>query len=120
MQDQDYFLCSQLVRVSAGRGAQIGNLEEISATRCVVALQHGLPVGTQIRMQCLDCPAAGQMCTECVFRGRVECTEGNSDLGYLLEVKFERRPWNQKKWKPAHMLPLNPTKDGPQPPLMLD
>jgi hypothetical protein len=119
MQNQDSFLCSQLVRVSAGHGAQIGNLEEISATRCVVVLPYGLPVGTPVRMQCLESPA-GTHSSECVIRGHVECTEANSELGCLLEVEFEKRPWNEKKWKPAHMLPLNPQKDSVQAPLVLD
>jgi hypothetical protein len=120
MQDEEHFLCSQLVKVSGRHGAEIGNLEEISATHCTLVLEHGLPVGTPVKMQCLEGSTGQGANTESVIRGHVECSRRDPEQGYLLEVEFEKRPWNEKKWKPAHMLPLNPKKDSAQLPLMLD
>ena len=106
MPDEKHFLCSQLVRVSTGRAAEVGNLEEISAAHCVVAVQHGLPAGTHVMMQCLECPAGKHACIECVFRGHVECTESNPEMGCLMEVAFEQSEWSERKWKPLHMVEL--------------
>ncbi|HEU5350979.1 MAG TPA: hypothetical protein VFU55_05240 [Terracidiphilus sp.] len=120
MQNDEHFLCSQLVRVSGRHGAEIGNLEEISPTHCTVVLEHALPVGTPIRMQCLEGATDKGGGTESVMRGHVQGAKADPELGYLLDVEFERRPWNEKRWKPAHMLPLNTTKDSPQQPMQLD
>jgi hypothetical protein len=120
MQDEERFLCSELVKVSGRHGAEIGNLEEISATHCTLVLEHGLPVGSPVKMQCLEGSAGLGADTESVIRGHVECSRCDPEQGYLLEVEFEKRPWNEKKWKPAHLLPLNPRKDSAQPLLVLD
>ncbi|HEU5458239.1 MAG TPA: hypothetical protein VFU68_06445 [Terracidiphilus sp.] len=120
MQDEAHFLCSQLVKVSARHRAEIGNLEEISPTHCTLAMEHGLPVGTEIRMQCLDGGPGMGAGTPSVIRGHVECSRQDPVQGYLLEVAIEKRPWNEKRWKPAHMLPLNPRKDTAQSTLLMD
>lgn len=120
MRDEAHFLCSQLVKVSARHGAEIGNLEEISATHCTLAMEHGLPVGTEVRMQGLNGLADEGISAESVLRGHVECSTQNPVQGYLLEVAIEKRPWNERRWKPAHMLSLNPKKDTVQPPLVMD
>ena len=118
MHNEAHFLCSQLVKVSARHGAEIGNLEEISPTHCTLVMEHGLPVGTEIRMRCLDGGSGAGIPS--VIRGHVECSTQDSVQGYLLEVAIERRPWNEKRWKPAHMLPLNPRQDAAQPLQLMD
>lgn len=120
MHNESHFLCSQLVKVSARHGAEIGNLEEISATHCTLVMEHGLPVGTEIRMQSLDGGPGPGVGLPSVIRGHVELSRQDPVQGYLLEVAIEKRPWNERRWKPAHMLPLNPRKDAAQSQLLMD
>ena len=108
MQDSKLFLCAQLVRVSAGRSAEVGQLEEISEHRCVLAVPGEIPLGTTVRMQCLECTGGNRSCTKCVFRGHVEYAETDATLGCLLEVQFDGRRWKKDRWKPEHLLPLPP------------
>ncbi|HUX43422.1 MAG TPA: hypothetical protein VMV57_01610 [Terracidiphilus sp.] len=109
MQDSKLFLCAQLVRVIAGRSAEVGQLEQISEHRCVLSVPGGVPVGTTVRMQCLECPAGKRSCRECIFRGRVEYAETDATLGCLLEVEFDGRRWKKDRWQPEHLIPVLPT-----------
>jgi hypothetical protein len=102
MPDDDFFLCSQLIRVIAGRTVRIGNLEDIRTDRCTVTLEEPPPVGAQVTVRCIRCPQGKKSCTECRFRGRVRCHENDPTLGCLIHVDFEGRLWSPEEWHPQH------------------
>jgi hypothetical protein len=103
MQHEDFFLCSELVRVSAGRTAAIGNLEEISPDGCVVTLDGPVSAGTKVRMRCVECPQGKRNCTECRFRGTVQDQQPVSPLGWVTRIEIEGRMWSEEEWRPRHL-----------------
>jgi hypothetical protein len=100
---EDKFLCSELVKVSAGGIAEIGNLELISPQGCVVTIAAAPPIGARVGIRCVECPLGKKTCTECRFRGRVRGLETDPVLGCLLHVEFEGRTWSLDEWQPRHL-----------------
>ncbi len=68
MPNDELFLCSQLMKVSASRTVTVGNLEDICATSCTVAIEVSPPVGTQVTIRCIECPLGKRSCTDCRWR----------------------------------------------------
>ena len=101
------FLCSQLMRVSTGRGSTIGNLEDIRPDKCTVSVEALPPIGAKITMQCIECPLGKKSCTDCRFTGRVQCHENDPVLGYSMQVEFEGRMWSALQWHPQHLTDIN-------------
>jgi hypothetical protein len=108
MQDSRLFLCSQLMQVSASRTVTIGNLEDICATRCTVAIEVPPPIGAQVTIRCLECPLGKKGCTDCRFRGWVRSHENDPALGCLIQVEFNGRVWSAEEWHPEHLTKIKP------------
>lgn len=104
----ELFLCSQLMKVSANRTVTIGNLEDICATRCSVAVEEPPPIGARVMIRCLECPLGKKSCTECRFRGLVRSHENDPVLGSLMQVEFEGRIWSAEEWHPEHLTKVKP------------
>jgi hypothetical protein len=102
MQDE-LFLCSQLMKVSSNRAVAIGNLEDICATGCTVAIEGPPPIGAQVTIRCMECPLAKKGCTDCRFTGWVRSHENDPVLGCLMRVEFEGRMWSSEEWRPEHL-----------------
>jgi hypothetical protein len=109
MRKDESFLCSELVKVSTGASAEIANLEQINTSSCEVKMQEPLPVGTPVKMQCLECPQHKECCNDCIYFGRVRSHKVDPVLGSSIEVDFEGRNWSAKEWKPRHLLGIPPT-----------
>ena len=107
MLHSEFYLCSELVRISADGKVNVGNLEAIAPNGCTVTLESELPAGTVVRMRCLACPLGKKSCTECRFKGRVRCHEDDPALGYLTHVDFEGRIWSAQEWHPRHLTNLS-------------
>jgi hypothetical protein len=108
MQENQVYLCSELVRISTGRNAAVGNLESITPKGCTLSMPQGPPVGTPIRMQCLECPQGKKSCTECVFRGRVARCTSDVPLGSTVDVHFDGCIWSPQRWHPRHLTDIAP------------
>jgi hypothetical protein len=108
MQKNDFFLCSQLVKLTVGRTVVVGNLEEICEGRCTVALEEPLALGTRVRMNCVTCPLEKKSCAECRFRGKVRYRENDPLLGCLMRIEFEGRTWSEVEWRPMHLTNVDP------------
>jgi hypothetical protein len=108
MPDDERFLCSQLMKVSAGRTVAIGNLEDICETGCTVAIEVPPPIGTQVTMRCIECPLGKKSCTDCRFRGRVRSHENDPALGCFMQVEFDGRVWSSEEWRPEHLTKIKP------------
>ena len=106
MQDGESFLCSQLLRVFAGRAVRTGNLEDICSERCTVLVEELPPIGTRVTIRCIECPNGKKSCTDCRFKGRVRCHQEDPVLGGLMQVEFEGRSWSPEEWHPQHLIPL--------------
>jgi hypothetical protein len=117
MPDDELFLCSELVRISAGRGSKIGNLEVIGPQGCTVTVDCPIPAGSEVRMHCVECPLGKKSCTECRFRGRIKSSEDDPVLGCLLQVEFEGRCWSPKEWHPRHLTDVRKLKEAPASPV---
>ncbi len=113
MPDDELFLCSELVRLSAGRTAIVGNLELISSQGCTVTVDMPMPIGSEVRMRCLECPLGKKSCTECVFRGRVKSSEDDPVLGCLMQVEFAGKTWSAEQWHPRHLTDVRKLKEAP-------
>jgi len=103
MQEGEFFLCSELMEVSAGPETLICNLEQISPAGCVVALDASLPVGTGVQLRCLSCPRRKRSCIGCRFKGRVRSEQRDPLLGCLTQIEFDGRIWSEKEWRPGHL-----------------
>jgi hypothetical protein len=103
MQDGEVFLCSQLMKVSTSRTVTIGNLEDICATKCTVAIEAPPQVGLQVTIRCIECPVGKKGCTDCRFRGWVRSHENDPVIGCFMQVEFEGRIWSPKEWHPQHL-----------------
>ena len=97
------YQCSELVKFSTPQGSAIGNLERISQEDCTITAEIPVPVGTSLRMRCVECPLRKKNCTECRFQGTVQGQETDPVLGCLLRVRFERRKWSPDAWQPRHL-----------------
>ena len=103
MQDVELFLCSQLMTVTTRGAVSAGNLEDIGAHRCTLAIETPPPVGAQVTLRCIECPLGKKSCTACRFKGRVRCHENDPVLGCLIQVEFEGRKWSREAWHPQHL-----------------
>jgi len=110
VQQDKSFLCSELVRISAGPRRNLGNLEQISPQGCTISMDESLPIGQEVRMRCLACPLGKKSCTECRFRGRVRSSENDPVLGSILQVDFEGRTWSHQEWRPRHLTDIEALK----------
>src|SRR5579871_4087241 len=99
----DKFLCSELIQVSAGGKVEIGNLELISSAGCTLTVAAELPVGAVVKIRCLECPLGKKPCKECRFRGKVRHSNVDPVLGCLMDIDFEGRIWSPQEWKPRHL-----------------
>jgi hypothetical protein len=106
MQNDDLFLCSELIRLAAGRTAVIGTLVLISPVECTVTVDAPLPAKTPVRMHCLACPLGKKSCSECRFKGKVVNHEMDPTLGCMLRIEFENRMWSRDEWRPRHLTEL--------------
>jgi len=111
VKEDEVFLCSELVRITAGPRRDFGNLEQISPHGCTVSMDEPLPIGQEVRMCCLACPLGKKSCTECRFRGRVRSSENDPVLGCILQVDFEGRSWSDKEWRPRHLTDVETVQD---------
>jgi hypothetical protein len=107
MLQSEFYLCSELVRISTGGKVNVGNLEAIAPNGCTVTLESELPAGTVVRIRCMVCPLGKKSCTECRFKGRVRCQENDPALGQLTQVDFEGRTWSAAEWHPRHLTNLS-------------
>jgi len=105
------FLCSELIKVSADETVQVGNLELIHAEGCTVSTPDVLAIGTEIRMQCLECPQGKRVCRECRFDGQVESSQRMGALGSVSEIGFTKRSWSPEEWRPDHLTELGTAKE---------
>ena len=112
MQDRDLFLCSQLMKVSASQTTTVGNLEDICATTCTVAVEVPPPIGAQVSIRCIGCPLGKKPCTDCRFRGSVRSHENDPVLGCLMQIEFEGRMWSAEEWHPEHLTKIEPLVRG--------
>jgi hypothetical protein len=103
MQDRELFLCSQLMRVSQGRTGSVGNLEDICPDSCTITLDEPPPIGAQVTIRCVRCPLGMKSCTDCRFKGTVQCHENDPVLGCLIQVEFQDRVWSPEAWHPQHL-----------------
>ena len=103
MPESDQYLCADLIRISAGETAEIGNLELISAKGCTVTVPKPVPLGTFVVIQCVECPQGKQECIGCKFEGHVRAHDNDEALGCSLHVEFESRDWSASEWKPRHL-----------------
>jgi hypothetical protein len=103
VRDRDLFLCSQLMRVSVGRTVSVGNLEDISPDCCTVTIDAPPPIGAQVTMRCVKCPLGKKSCTDCRFKGTVQCHENDPVLGCLIQVQFQGRVGSPEAWHPQHL-----------------
>ena len=100
------FLCSELIRISAGGGSKIGNLEIIGPDGCTVTVDTLIAAGSEVRMHCVECPLGKRSCRECRFRGRVKSAQEDSVLGCFVHIEFEGRSWSAEEWRPRHLTSL--------------
>jgi hypothetical protein len=103
MRECDQYLCADLIRISTGETAEIGNLEVISAKGCTLTVQEPVPVGTAVNLQCVDCRQGKGECTACRFTGHVRSRQDHGLAGCLLNVEFDRRDWLAAEWLPRHL-----------------
>ena len=103
MRDNEFYSCSDLIWVSAPGTTEIANLEQISPSGCALTMPVALPVGNQVKMQCMECPQGKEVCTDCRLKGRVKSHEAVPLLGNLMEVDFEGRNWSAEEWRPRHL-----------------
>lgn len=100
---EERYQCSELVKMSTPLGNAIGNLERIAQDDCTIAAETPVPVGTLLKMRCVECPLGKKNCAECRFQGTVQSQESDPVLGCLLRVRFERRKWSPDAWQPRHL-----------------
>jgi hypothetical protein len=103
MQNSEFFLCSELMSVWTGHTVNIGNLEDICPDRCTIAIDLPSPVGVQVTIRCIECPHGKKDCTDCRFKGWVQCHENHPVLGCLMQIVFEGRTWSPEEWHPEHL-----------------
>jgi hypothetical protein len=108
MQVGGLFFCSQLMKVSQGRKASIGNMETIRSDACTITMDVPLSVGTQVTIRCLGCGKGKKSCTDCKFKGRVRSHEDDPGLGFLIQIEFEGSIWSPEKWHPEHLTEMKP------------
>ena len=118
LRNDESFFCSDIIKVSTGNAAEIANpkianskianLEQINPNGCEVTMQDALPVGTPVKMQCLECPQNKPCCSDCVFFGVVRSNQTDQVLGNSMAVDFEGRKWSKKEWRPRHLMGIPP------------
>ena len=99
------FMCSELVTLKAGRQKLVGNLEEIDRNECSVLLDSYIRAGTEVRLECVDCPRKrrDQGCLNCRFAGKVEEQKQDAQLGRVTKISFHGRLWSSREWRPRHL-----------------
>jgi hypothetical protein len=103
MPDNETYLCSDLVQLTAGGSKQIANLDAIGPWGCTVFTSQPLPKGKRVRMTCMECPAGKKNCASCLIRGRILSAREGSPLGVEQDVRFDGAPWSVERWSPRHL-----------------
>jgi hypothetical protein len=115
MAETETHLCSELIQLTTGGIRRIANLDAIGPEGCTIFASEPLPVGTRVRMQCLECPAGIRNCASCLIRGKVLAERTAIPLGVELDVRFDELPWSPERWKPRHLIQVQGTIAAPIP-----
>jgi hypothetical protein len=96
------YLCSHLVRLSAGGRTRWANLEEIWNAGAILDCEEEVMRGDSVTMSS----------EEVFFDGRVTAVE-REESGWRVEVLFsEYTPWTIERWMPEHALNPETLLDG--------
>ena len=109
MPENETYLCSELIQITAGDTRQIANLDAIGPYGCTVFTSQTLPKGTQVRLTCLECPAGVRNCATCLIQGKILAEKEKTPLGVELDVRFDGMSWSPERWKPRHLMGLQGT-----------